>query len=345
MAILSLGRFINAKSDLDGAFRRMVFLLTEALALQAVESDPAEREHFQTTIRKLERDLQDTTDPENVLVTTGEIINTLTSYHRSVERVRRSQVSELHSIITMLANKLMAMADSSDLSCRKLSDVEKNLRGASQVDDLRVLRVRLEDALVGIQQEAGRQAGQFQDLKSQVEALHKPGSGATSAVVPAGGGFDQVTGLPSRAAACAKLGAALRGEVPHTFAAVFSIQRLATINLRFGFAAGDNLLMLYAQHIAQRLGSDDEMFRWRGPTLVALLSRSRSHAAVSMEMRRICAARFDHNLTVDQKAVLIPISAAFLVTELKSHGEVSEVANILDRFALSQCPDDDGKEV
>ena len=180
MALLSLRRFMDAGNDFEAAVRRVPSLLLEALALQAVEGDAAEREQFQASLRQLGDELEKAKDAQRVLVNTGEIIRVLDSYSRALGRYWRSQGTELHSIITLLTNKLIGMADSSDLSCRKLVEIEKSLQGTSQIEDLKLLRARLVESLTGLQQEASRHASQASAIRSEAQTLRQTAKGASA---------------------------------------------------------------------------------------------------------------------------------------------------------------------
>jgi GGDEF domain-containing protein len=339
MSIISLRRYIDWGSDFETALRRVPFLLIEALALHVVECEAAERERFQISLRKLSEDLGAAKNAQTVLVTTGELIKTLESYNRSLERFWRGRGQELSAIITLLTKKLIGIADSSDTSYRKLAEIDKNLQSAYQIEDLRVLRAKLEDSLSGIRLESGRQASQAVEIRQEAQRLRKSIAQASAYSGPIGSGIDSVTGLPDRGAAQALLQQALEGKESCAFAALICVERLALINSRFGFAAGDSVLMLYAQHVAQRLGPDDHLFRWRGPSLLAVISASKNRASVLMEMRRIGSARFEHNVTIDGKAVLIPVTAVSLVAELREYDSVAALANVLDRFTSERSHD------
>jgi GGDEF domain-containing protein len=338
MSMITLRRFVGAGMDLETALRRVPVLLVEALALQAVEFDPLEREEFQLGLRKLGSDLQEATDAQTVLVATGEIIKTLDSYHRALERFSRNRVRELNGIVGLLADKLAGMADGSADSFATLRSMANSLHTASQIDDLRAIRSKLEESLSGIRPQAAYHAAELRDIPEEGPGDRNLADGTAAGADPSAIGVDTVTGLPNQAAAEVLLRNALSGDTLHTFAVIFRVERMAIINQRFGLAAGDSILMLYAQQIAQRLAPQDQLFSWRGASLLALIARPDSTLAVGLEMRRVGAARFEHNASINGKAVSIPVSAAFRVLKLQPHQKVEELAKILDKFAIEQVP-------
>jgi GGDEF domain-containing protein len=339
MPLISLRRLIDSGRDMDSAMRRVVGLLLEALALQAPVGDPTEREQFQVSLRKLNADLAATTDESELLIAGGEIIKTLEAYSRSLERFWQIRGRELHSMITLLTHKLVEMADRSEASCRKLMDIEKNLRSASQVDDLRVLRARLEESLAGISQEAQRQATHSEEIRQHARGLGDRLNSAAALMGSHLSGVDRATGLPDRSVALGMLQDAMQNANSQTYAVAFCVERASIIGQRFGLAAADSVLMIYAQHIAQRLAPGDQLFHWQGSCILALCPGRSTKAGIAMEARRICAARFEHSVQIDEREVLIPVSAACLVARMRDYDNLEELVGIFDRFAGERSRD------
>ena len=84
---------------------------------------------------------------------------------------------------------------------------------------------------------------------------------------------DQVSGLPSPQKAESEITARVGADSAY-YAAVFVVDRVESVNLRHGCAAGDRLLQAFGRNLATKLTSEDQVFRWRGPAFVALLKRN-----------------------------------------------------------------------
>ncbi len=327
MPLISIRRFASLDGDIDSAVRRVPDLLIETLALHAIDCDPAEREQFQLTLRKLGSDLQAARDDQSVLLTTGEIIRTLDDYSRFLERFWRQRRQQFHAMIRLLADKLIEITDAGDARRRGLQEFERSLERESSPEDLRLLQAQLEQALRCVPREDPQQSKKGAGLPRTPSVSHETESAAET--------VDPVTGLPDRAAALDLLDQINRGAAPHEFAALFCVDRLSSVNYRFGFSAGDNLLMLYAQHVAQHLAPSDQLFRWRGPSLLAILARS-SSAGLAVEMRNISSARFEYSISSEGKTALIPVSGSCVTFEIRSYPNTAAVTEALDRFATER---------
>jgi GGDEF domain-containing protein len=332
--MLSLRKLMEASGDVEDAMRKISLLLVEAVALNATDAGAGERDVFQRNVRRIGDRLGETRDPQIVLSAAEDLIQLIEAHHAAGERFRAAQAAEFLSIIRLLTSKLIGMADSSDASRARLAEIDANLTSASGADDLKVLRLKLEESLVGIRQEASRQARQATDIRSETEQMQERIVAATGMAGRQAVGIDPITGLPDRLAAELALQRAVRREMPHNFAAMFSIQRLLGINQRFGFAAGDTVLHAYAWHVAQQLSASDMLYRWRGPSLLAFLKSSKGKAVVSTEIRRICGARFEHSVELDGKSVLLAVPVASLVLELT--GDPEAIGRTFDQFTSAQ---------
>jgi diguanylate cyclase (GGDEF)-like protein len=100
------------------------------------------------------------------------------------------------------------------------------------------------------------------------------------------------------------------------YVVTMSVNRIQSINARFGHAAGDRILKVFADFITRQLNPADKVYRWTGPALVALIERSETLERVRDQIRRIMDMRLDENLDLEGRAVLIPVSSAWSVFQL-----------------------------
>ncbi|HWB82762.1 MAG TPA: diguanylate cyclase [Bryobacteraceae bacterium] len=324
MAIISLRKLMAHDEDRIAALLRIPTLILDSLILHAIEYSPAEYDAYRAAMRKLQTDLTQAGQASDVLVTVGEIIRTIETYNRGLDRFMTSRRRELHSIVSMLTRKLLEVAESSTASASNLRDIEKRIEKAGQIDDIRVLKSKLEDSLSGIRQEAHWQ-------ETQSAAMRDQARGAIEGIAPLLE-TDTVTGLPNWSMAEAAFRKAMESHAP-AYAVILAIERLAGINHRFGFAHGDRLMLLYAQHIARQLPAGDQLFRWRGPSLVALVERQ-SAEGIPVEIRRL-AARFEHTMEVHGRQVMVAVSASWMSLALRDHPSFKEVRDLLDGFVTS----------
>ena len=61
--------------------------------------------------------------------------------------------------------------------------------------------------------------------------------------------------------------------------------------------------------VQKQLATDDRLFRWGGPALLALLPRTDNIEIVRSEVGRIMATRLEHTIETPSRSMLVPIAA------------------------------------
>ena len=111
------------------------------------------------------------------------------------------------------------------------------------------------------------------------------------------------------------------------------MNRIQSVNRRFGYAAGDQMLKKFSDLFGGTLGKADRLFRWHGPALVALLEREESIHAVQAEIRKLSSKRLEGVLELGE-GTLLPVSASWLVLALDS--SAADIANAIEKFIAGQ---------
>lgn len=119
---------------------RVVWLILEAVACHAIESDPAERVVFQEGLRQIVEKMEQSKTSAGTLVLAGEAIKSIETYNRGVQRDLSSQVKELQSIVSLFTRSMLQVSRSSVASSAKLRLIERQIEKSSQTEDLRVLK-------------------------------------------------------------------------------------------------------------------------------------------------------------------------------------------------------------
>jgi len=178
----------------------------------------------------------------------------------------------------------------------------------SELEDVRIMKVRLSDCLADIRTEAERQEMQMGETIEQLsQGLDQARRGLAGVEEK-----DAVTGLPGRSEAEAVLAQAGRAG-PQAYAAVMVLDRLQTLNARFGRQAGDEVLMEFAGMVQRQLDPNDRLYRWSGPALLAFLPRAESLEMVRNEIGRIMETRLEHSIQTPSRDILVPIAARWTV--------------------------------
>jgi GGDEF domain-containing protein len=332
--VISIKKFFALDGeDAATSHSRLVWLILEAVASHAVEIDPMERQAFQASLRNLVTRLEQSPSSASSLVLTGEAIKSIETYNRGVQRALGSHIRELQSIVSLFTRSMLQVSKGSAASADKLHLIERQIEKAFQSEDLRALKVQLEQSLGTICEEKAEQERRSAQIGSQLQdAMSRPESAAV--LSEAVGDLDLVTGLPNFRAAEKAIHAAIAAGTS-TYAVLLSVDRVEVINSRFGFSVGDRILMLFGQHLAQRLSSTDRLFRWRGPGFLALLDRNGPEISIRAEVARMVSARLEQQIELGGRSVLLPVAASWMLTGL-ANSTMEKISQKLDGFSAGQ---------
>jgi GGDEF domain-containing protein len=311
---------------------RVAWLVLEAVACHAIEIDPTECQAFQATIRALVTKMEQSSG-SGTMVLAGEAIKSIETYNRGIQRSFGSQMKELQSIVSMLTRSMLQVSKGSATSAAKLRMIERQIEKSSQAEDLRALKTQLEQSLETLCEEAAQQERRSEQITEQIrDTMSRPEAAAVLSEAVAD--LDMVTGLPNfRAAEQAIRGAISSGT--STYAVLLCVDRVELINSRFGFAIGDRILMLFGQHLAQRLSQSDRLFRWRGAGFLALLDRTGPEISIRAEIARILSARLEQEIELGGRSVLLPIASSWMLTNVAG-STVEKISQKLGTFSAGQ---------
>jgi diguanylate cyclase (GGDEF)-like protein len=312
---------------------RVAWLLLEAVACHAIESEPLELLAFQTCLREIVAKMEQSNNEAAMLVLTGEAIKSIETYNRSVQRSLGSQVKELQSIVSIFTRSMLQLSKGTAGSAAKLRHIERQIEKSSQTEDLRVLKTQLEESLEIICEEAAEQERRSDQIASELrDTMSRPAAAAVLSEAVAD--LDMITGLPNFRSAEEAIRSAIAAR-KGTYAVLFCVDRLEVINGRFGFSVGDRILMLFGQHLAQRLTKDDRLFRWRGPGFLALIDRSGPEISIRAEVARVVSARLEQEIELGDRSILLPISASWMLTGV-ADSTLDKISKKLDAFLGTQ---------
>jgi GGDEF domain-containing protein len=247
-------------------------------------------------------------------------------YNRGAQRVHAAQTVELRCMIEMLSQTLVALADAGGQSVKNLQIIRNQVENASKLDDIRLLRTRLGDSLKAITEEAKHQRERNHEMLRRAEQAALIASGHRDDPE-----VDRVSGLPSAEKAESVMGTRL-GSASRYYAAVFVLERLDSLNLRYGYSTGDQLLQNFGRTLKSRLAAEDELYRWRGPSFVALLDRAIPPDAVRAELSRFASTRMDPVVQVEGRAMRLPVTCTWTIIQLARCELLADAVQQVDRF-------------
>jgi GGDEF domain-containing protein len=317
----TLKPFMNASRTIAAerkaeALERVVSMLLQGIALHSFESNTEPAEKFQNAIRKVRSDFDKVDDQDSTLLLAGSAIRLMEDYNNSVEQRMRARQNEFEAAIALLAEGLLEISRASAETMIAFKEIERDLASAPGVDALRRAKERLAIAVDSIRDEVAN-----------------PLAGSA---VPRGE-VDAATGLPDYGFAADAL-AQIWQTRDRYYAAIFSAERLETINMRFGFTAGDQVLRTLSGHVAKSLAPTDRLFRWRGPCLMALIRRDAPEALVAAELSRTAQAKLEHAITMGGRDAMMSVSTTWSLFPLRTATGIDDVLRQMNTFAAGRVP-------
>jgi GGDEF domain-containing protein len=309
--MISIKRYLQkgdqgpAEQEADDTYQRILALLMQGLAMHAVQGEQAAYDRFRADMDGFANTLAGDTDPAALLVAAGGVIKALEEHGRATTAFVRGQHAELNNMVSMLTQTIIKIGANSKASVDKLCDLEKALVQAHMAEDMQLLKMRLGECLATVHDEAERQKTDSQiaiaKLEQEVNASRER---ISSVALPKE--VDRVTGLPSKREAEKALRSVV-AEPEGKFVVIVVVGRIHAINARFGYEVGDRILSRCTQQLQSGFSASDELYRWHGPALLAILSRSGRIDQVRTEIRRFADARLEETVEVGNRSVLIPV--------------------------------------
>jgi GGDEF domain-containing protein len=335
--VISLKSYLlrDSGDEAEAAYRRIISLLLQGIALHAVEGDQADFDRFRAELDKSQKTVTPETPIAELLVIVGGVLRSMEEYNQRTSKFVHRQNTELQLMVSMLTQTVISIGSSSDRSVAKLQEIDKAIERTSQVEDIQILKLRLGECLEAVREETNRQkkdgASALQTLKGELENAHE-----RMGTVALRHALDTATGLPAKGEAETAIEAAT--VAPHTTYLLIAVcSRIQAINARFGYAVGDRILAAFAEHFRKSLPRD-KIFRWQGPALVALLERTDRIDRVRSEIRQFADTKLEKTIEVGRRTVLIPISASWSLLHVAPPYEA--FVKQIDAFSAAQIPRD-----
>jgi GGDEF domain-containing protein len=328
--IISIRKYLQGSNARFGeeTLRRGLCLLLEGIALHAVEADRVDYDAFQTEMGNLSGRLAGETPTPDILLVVGLGLKALENYNRRAASFLRFQASELQSMVSMLTQTVSLIANGQERSVQRLQEIEKQIEKASVAEDIRTLKVRLADCLVSLRENV---AVQREESTNLVDGLMK-GIQAVKEHPIVKPPADPTTSLPTRADAERALAAAIQTG-GNFFVGVFALERIQSVNARFGYSVGNRMLATFKKCLDEAFPQGDALFRWSGPAFVLLLERDAPIEFVRAELGRICDRKIELEVTIGTRSALLPVSASFTIMPMLP--SVKLLAHKIDAFIAS----------
>jgi GGDEF domain-containing protein len=294
----------------------------QAVSLEAVEGPPSRIRFFENGEERDPPPTPNASGDHSSWV--NQFIGTMEKLAQSASKISYAHVRELRTTLSMMAETIALLADAAKGAVTGLSTVESKLDDAAALEDLRELRGRLEECLTTARSQSDHLR---QDLERKIETLQDSVERAASA--DPDHPSDPTTGLPGRHAAEKAIAEKITGGQDWALA-VLVVDRLAFLNSKFGRAAGDEVLLSAARHIAQSLPREATLFRWSGPAFVALLETRHGFTAAERHVKKATLSRLEQTVDAGGRSVLLTIGRSHRLWRLASCEQPDAVYRALD---------------
>ncbi len=318
--MVSIKRYLGYNES-EGALREAVSLLVEKIGECAVAREPGEFQDFRHEIRKIHEALTPDLPIQNMAILVGSAAQRLETYNRLITTTIGKRSDDFQTIFRMLQESLVKIAGENIESVQGLSRIGAELERSTGFEDLQALKLHLGECLSGLREEIEREKNAsktlIEKLQCAIEDVREPGARLPQPEI------DKATGTPLHAECLTAIQEAI-GKGTRHYAAVMVVKRVQPINARFGRDAGDRMLSRFREHLESHLFASDQVFRWTGPAMVAILERPEAADRVREMIRRVVEGRIEETYFASGRSVLIPISAAWSVFALTSPVDATE---------------------
>lgn len=314
-----LRQVAGQKDPRTEALNRVISMLLQGLALHSYCQNDEEFSAFQKRIRNLREEIARVDDEDTGLLVVGSAVRT--DRGESSDRELTPRQKDLEAAISMISESLLSVARTPDAQAVALRQSEHDVITARQPDEIVAAAVKLASCLEGIRTQILRRN----------DALLTPSQHYTPSDI------DSVTGLPDARQALDALSAAWKHRKRYC-AAVFGVRRLDAINARFGFQAGDDVLRIVTQHLAEYFARDYLLFRWRGPCVLCIMEKRMPMALIAAEVKRVASMRLQQAMTMKNRDAIVAISMSCALISLETDS-VEDVIARLEDFITVQIMD------
>ena len=292
----------NSDGELESSYRRMINLFLQALSRHAVEGDKADYERFRSDMNAFAERFTPKLSISEQFMVLGEALRALEDYNRDASKSLRVQITELRNLITVLTQTVIVLGASNGPLVARLQEIEKALKRAGTLEDIHLAHLQLKECVLHVRGEALRQKT---ERKVAVESLQRETGESEEPLDPA-------IELPGKAEALKGLREAA-AATDTKFLLLAVIDSLQAVNMRFGYAIGEQVLAMAAEHFRTSLPPADKLYPWQGTALLAVLSRTTAIDSIRAEIRRFADKKLEKVFVIGSRSVLLPICASWVI--------------------------------
>ncbi len=306
-------------------------LLTKISDAAAVVDDDAAFD-FKADVKVLAGICSKSQLSEDALRTADVAVQLLEDYNRDITMHLRRQQRTLANLVKAMADTVASVAPDDSAPAQRLRKMADRLVSEQTAALLEELNQSVSHCLHTFREEMLHQKAESDrliiSLRREIESGPQTDLDRNDAEV------DHATNLPQKHACIQVMNTSIESG-KRRFVAVIVLTRLRGVNLKFGRDVGDRVLCRFAEHVEQQILPTDQLFRWNGPTLVAVMDRNETLERVRAEVRRMVDLNVEEVLTLNGREVTTPIAAEWFVFQLLTtvHSAEKQINTIAARHA------------
>jgi len=307
-------------------------MLIRGIALHSIDSQTEEFADLRHNMAEIADSLHRESSPDDLLAAISKTLRLTEGYNRHAEAIFKGEVEELRGMLATMTETLQFIVGSSETSVKQLALMETQLQRANSLEDLRQLKTYVGACLSLVRRESHRLQTETRErlvaLNKDVERLSVRLKAASVEESQ-----DPVTGLPGRAAAEQAIEDKMAAG--KTFAtALFVMDRLRSINEKFGQPVGDEIVMSCAHLLAKKL-SGATLYRWTGPGFLAIFDPSVNFAEAESRARKAGAQQLEKNIDADNRVLLMLVGFSCNIQQISAALPPDELYRRLDGIMVA----------
>jgi hypothetical protein len=142
----------NTESDRVAALTRMVLLLFDGIATNVVRGSDTDCQALRQTFRGLGNKMREPQSAIGLLGISSDAVEALETYCQRTTDYLQERNEERQAVVTMLTATVAELSGQTDASVARVHALEKRIEGASELDDIQLLRASLGDILRGLRE-------------------------------------------------------------------------------------------------------------------------------------------------------------------------------------------------
>ena len=303
------------------------------IAKHAVEADLPNRSDFQTAIATSCESIREEISKSELEQTIAGLLRLIEDYNAQASNTFTMQASKLRDSLSVMAETVVFLASGTETSVKQLGLIQSKLTHAVRLQDPGHMRACMEESIVLVISESRRvlleTRAKTEALKSEVNRLQKIVTSAKLLVSD-----DPITGLPTRTAAEQSLETITKAGKPLTVA-LFVLDRLVSINARFGRLAGDQVLVHVALTLAQRLRGAT-LYRWSGPAFLAVFDPSMGATVAERQAKLAMSSPIEKVVEMGERSAVVVVTCSLHVRSIAVGASFTPIIAGLDACLMAQ---------